>query len=83
MHWKWCRGGQYTLIQKKQKFVFGENDTPDNFIHHIMQEYDSKCLKMYLITLKAPIWPRSMKGSQIHLALAHWKWHYSSGWKII
>jgi hypothetical protein len=46
-----------------------------------MQEYDS--IKMYLITFKefkickkmfAPS-PKSMKGNQIHLALAHWKWH--------
>jgi hypothetical protein len=49
-----------------------------HFIHLIMQEYDSKCLKMYLITLKFVKnflrWsPKSMKG-QIHLALAHWKW---------
>jgi hypothetical protein len=52
------------------------------FIQLIMQEYDSKFLKMYLITLKVfKIFkkdlrrsPQSMKGSQIHLALAHWKW---------
>jgi hypothetical protein len=51
------------------------------FIQLIMQEYDSKCLKMYLITLKVfkivKIFlrrsPKSTKGSQIHLALAHWK----------
>jgi hypothetical protein len=46
----------------------------------IMQEYDSKCLKMYVITLKFAKKclhrsPKSMKGSQIHLAPAHWKWH--------
>jgi hypothetical protein len=41
----------------------------------IMQEYDSKCLKMYLITLLKCLRqsPKSMNGSQIHLALAHWK----------
>jgi hypothetical protein len=50
------------------------------FIHLIMQEHDSKCREMYLITLKVSKSvlrqsPKSVKGSQIHLALAHWKWH--------
>jgi hypothetical protein len=72
------------------KYVFTKNKTNKfvkmthliRFIQLIMQEYNSKCLKMYLITLKvfkicwqmfAPI--IKVKGSQIHLALAHWKWH--------
>jgi hypothetical protein len=36
----------------KKKILGGENDPLIRFIHLIMQEYDSKCLKMYLITLK-------------------------------
>jgi hypothetical protein len=35
-----------------KKISWGENDRRVSFIHLIMQEYDSKCLKMYLITLK-------------------------------
>jgi hypothetical protein len=35
-----------------QFYFFCENDPLIHFIHFIMQEYDSKCLKMYLITLK-------------------------------
>jgi hypothetical protein len=34
-------------------FIWGVKMTPlIRFIHLIMQEYDSKCLKIYLITLK-------------------------------
>jgi hypothetical protein len=64
---------------KINKYIFLMKMTPLlHFIHLIMQEYDSKCLKMYLITLKVfkiclRRSPKSMKGSQIHLA--HWKWH--------
>jgi hypothetical protein len=39
---------RYVSTQKN----LGENDPLVCFIHLIMQEYDSKCLKMYLITLK-------------------------------
>jgi hypothetical protein len=65
--------GEMMFLPKKN-----ENDPLIRFIHLIMQEYDSICLKMYLITLKfvkkcLPRSPKSMKGSQIHLALAHWK----------
>jgi hypothetical protein len=42
------------LQKTKTKYFFGENDPPIRFIH-IMQEYDSKCLKMYLITLKLKV----------------------------
>jgi hypothetical protein len=66
----------FLKTKKKNYFIlfFGVKMTPlIRFILIIMQEYDSKCLKMYLITLKvfknAPI----TKGSQMHLALAHWK----------
>jgi hypothetical protein len=38
---------KYVFTKKKKKF-----DPLIRFIHLIMQEYDSKCLKMYLITLK-------------------------------
>jgi hypothetical protein len=42
-----------TFLQKKRKKKFVcENDPLICFIHLIMQEYDSKCLKMYLIALK-------------------------------
>jgi hypothetical protein len=38
-----------------------------------MQEYDSKCLKICQHFF-API-TNVNEGGQIHLALAHWKWH--------
>jgi hypothetical protein len=46
---------KYVFTTKKHfiLFYFFLNDPPIRFIHLIMQEYDSKCLKMYLITLKA------------------------------
>jgi hypothetical protein len=53
MHWRLCRGLQICFY-KKEKMFFCENDHPDtdSIIKLIMREYDSKCLKMYLITLK-------------------------------
>jgi hypothetical protein len=73
-HWRWCRG-LYIRFYKKR--FGGVKMTPlICFIHLIMQEYDSKCLKMYRITLKVSkkIFkqilrrsPKSMNGSQIHL----------------
>jgi hypothetical protein len=51
----------------------GENDPPPlvpvRFIYNIMQEYYSKCLKDFLLRIPKSI----VNGSQIHLALAHWK----------
>jgi hypothetical protein len=54
---------KYVITKTKQKII--------HFIHLIMQEYDSKCLKMYLIILKYLKFvkkclrqsPKSMKGS--------------------
>jgi hypothetical protein len=47
-HWRLCRGLQICFYNKKNVKM-----TPlICFIHLIVQEYDSKCLKMYLITLK-------------------------------
>jgi hypothetical protein len=44
---------KYVFTTKKQKNIFFVKMTsPIRFIQLIMQEYDSKCLKMYLITLK-------------------------------
>jgi hypothetical protein len=40
------------FLQKKKKNFFCENEPLIRFIHLIMQEYDPKCLEMYLITLK-------------------------------
>jgi hypothetical protein len=69
------------VLQKKKKIIFVKMTRLIRFIQLIMQEYDSKCLKMNLITLKKfgkkclRRSPNSMKGSEIHLALArcHWK----------
>jgi hypothetical protein len=57
-----------TFLQNKILF-FCENYPLEQFIHLIMKEYDSKCLKMYLITLKVFVKifgcqsPKSTKGS--------------------
>jgi hypothetical protein len=40
---------------------FGENDPLIRFIHLIMQEYDSKCLKMYLITCTLKVFKICLK----------------------
>jgi hypothetical protein len=70
------------IFTKKKKKIGVKMTRLIRFIQLIMKEYDSKCLKMYLITLKVfkiclkkclRRSPKSMKGSQIHLALAHWK----------
>jgi hypothetical protein len=49
-HWRWCRGLKIRFYKKKSIFV--KMTSLIHFIQLIMQEYDSKCLKMYLITLK-------------------------------
>jgi hypothetical protein len=71
---------KYVLPQKK---LFLGKWPPDIFIHLIMQEYDSKCLKMHIITLKVfkictNFWARITKvneGESNTPCLAHWKWH--------
>jgi hypothetical protein len=46
------RDFKYVFIKKQQTNFWGENDPMIRFIHLIMQEYDSKCLRMYLIAFK-------------------------------
>jgi hypothetical protein len=44
---------KYVFTTPKKIIIILVKITPlIRFIHLIMQEYDSKCLKMYLITLK-------------------------------
>jgi hypothetical protein len=67
-HWGWCQ------IRIYPKIFLGENDPPDAFYPPY---YASKCI-LCTLTVKLNFFlhqPKSMKGSQIHLALAHWKWH--------
>jgi hypothetical protein len=43
--------GDFKDVFTNKKKKLDENDPLIRFIHLIMQEYDSKCLNMYLITL--------------------------------
>jgi hypothetical protein len=43
---------KYVFTKNKNKNCFVKMTPLIRFIHLIMQEYDSKCLKMYLITSK-------------------------------
>jgi hypothetical protein len=79
-----------TFLQQKNFFCY-ENDPLICFIHLIMQEYDSKCLKMYLITLKvfkicykmfAPI-TKVNEGESNTPCPSTLEVTYSLGWKII
>jgi hypothetical protein len=51
-HWRWCRGLKLKYVFTKKKFFLWKWSAWYVLSNFIMQEYDYKCIKMYLITLK-------------------------------
>jgi hypothetical protein len=55
MHWRWCSGRKIRFYNKNKIYIFFLWKWPAWYILSnllYVQEYDSKCLKMYRITLK-------------------------------
>jgi hypothetical protein len=93
MHWRWCRGLKYVFTNKK--IFLGENDQPDAFYQEymvfmyswfyptlIMQEYDSKCLKMYLITLTHSL-PDLSRQHHLHTISQNLKCGWENIWRKV
>jgi hypothetical protein len=73
-HWRFCNSFYFFGLKLPPWYVLSnllcKNMTP-NALKCILLPW--KYLKFVKIFLRQS--PKSMKGSQIHLALAHWKWH--------
>jgi hypothetical protein len=63
---------KYVFTKKNKKHFFVKMTPLIRFIQLIMQEYDSKCLKMCLITLKglATLFHRGLRGEILWIQLA-------------